>query len=187
MAHIRYIFLLIIIITGSYIFMSPAISYRLIPQKRNALLTSFLSDTQKNNLLDSQRYWEFREFYSPGTFVFKKDYSISPDQMPKSLKTHFSVLKTQTRLRPYLTFHSAKIDSFDALLSKKIDLTKAYLDKKYLIKNKSLILLDAGNYYSLLSITSSENIKKANGFFEDKGTPRIPQDEYYLTVAVIQK
>lgn len=187
MGRFGYVLILLLVILCAFVFLQPALSYQLFPQKREALLTSFITSLQKSTTLDPVRYWEFREFYSPGVFTFSKEYSVHSLQIPSVLQTDVTNLEKKHQIKPYLVFHSDSIDSFDAITRSPIDVSTINKSKKYIINEHWLSIADEGTYYYLMAVTPSAMIQKADGFFQDNGSSPPPTNEYYLTVARIKK
>src|SRR3989344_1180556 len=62
--------LLILII--STLTLLPKLSSKVFPKEQSKMLKTFISLVVKNQSINPQEYWEFREFYSPGFFTFSK-------------------------------------------------------------------------------------------------------------------
>ncbi|CAN5153188.1 hypothetical protein BH09PAT1_BH09PAT1_5430 [soil metagenome] len=183
-----YLLVLSIILLGTFVMLSPSVSSTLFPSKHQAELYSFLDEIKKDNKLNPQNYWKFREFYSPGDFVFEKKYTIPESKISPQIITNYTKIGEQAHEMPYLLFHSNKVDSIDALIDKKIDLTKLSApDEQYIIANPTLLIKDMKTYYLLTAILPGRDIRKANGFFEDSSSDAYLNSHYWLTVTTISK
>src|SRR5581483_2899830 len=61
-----------IIIGVAFLFLTPKLTSRLFPQKRDMILKQFVQNVEKTHQVDPQKFWEFREFFSPGYYTFNR-------------------------------------------------------------------------------------------------------------------
>lgn len=182
-----YLILLILIILGTFIVLSPSLN-TIFPFERHAKLNSFLSEVKKTNELNPKEYWEFREFYTPGTFTFSKNYTITNSQVSPLILPEYSAIGKRTNEKPYLVFHSSNVDSIDAVITSTIDLSKLYSkNAKVVMSYPSLVLTNEGTYYKLIAILPGKDIRVADGFFEDNKQDSFLANNYWLTISIIKK
>lgn len=181
-----FLFLLIIVIT--WVTLTPALSNTLFPPIRQQKLSNFITTLKQTQKLDPQTYWQFREFYTPGTSTFSNTYQISPEQIPNDVSQVLNPLKDQASISPFLVFNSSRIHSLDALTAKSLDLlTYTNSSTQYLVKTPHLLLSEDEQNYYLVSLLPTTEMKKANGFFQDDTNSPYFDNKYWLDVAVIKK
>src|SRR3989344_4701200 len=104
---------LLILITLAFILFSPKTSSLLFSFKRQTILSEFINKT-KNNGINPQEYWKFREFYSPGYFNFSKDGINNP--LLKQTKEKVGVKYNDKNIDlTFLVFSSPRTSSLDML------------------------------------------------------------------------
>lgn len=145
----------------------------LFPWKRQEILQNFLHDVQKEKTVNPQSFWEFREFYSPGYYIFNKN-GVSQIQLLTAQKKISVPLKTQYIDSIFLTFTSPHLTSIEALVTTP-DVEKIVavqkVPKKFIIfsgKNE-IVYRDLGNNLHIIFVKSESLMATANGFFDYTG------------------
>lgn len=64
-----YAVLLVVLLT-LFVVLQPNFSSLLFPSRREKVLDTFIQTVQTENKLDSQKFWQFRQQYAPGFFLF---------------------------------------------------------------------------------------------------------------------
>jgi len=177
-----FLILLISIIIASFILFVPKISSILIPQKRTEILQNFISDTHKKKDIDLQLYWKFREFYSPGSFIYQPEGLDNPDLQ---LITIARILSKD--FKPILMFHSSRIDSIGGYTSTSaLNQDSITAQNKILLHTPTLYLSSLpNNGYLLIFLKPVEKVKKANGFIPTIETKK--EKDYWLEISKIKK
>jgi hypothetical protein len=184
--------LIIIIIVILFVSLSPKISSQLFPLKREAILNKFIDSTKQNGKIDPQEYWKFREFYSPGYFIFSKN-GIDKVLISKTKEKIGIKYDEKGVSLTFLTFSSPYLDSLDMLTARtSLDMIidKSKLPTKNIIfSNKNcLIYKESPKIIKMIFLLSIDEMKKANGFFnygaEDK---TIMKNENWLNATVMRK
>lgn len=148
-----------------FLFLQPKIAASLFYERRVETLGDFITTIKVTDDISPREYWEFREFYMPGTASFRKE-GVLKQSLPENL----------TRLLPddvtsYLLFTSEKIQSIDGLGSPesfseiKQRLTQLN-DVKIISESDTHILVSVGNTYYLSFIKSQEVLKDTTGIFQ---------------------
>ncbi len=101
---------LVIVLILTFILFVPKIASRIFPQKRAMLWNDFKSQTLTQGF-DVKKFWQFREFYSPGYFRFSKDVPAKTIAYDLSKFGITSPQPVTTELR----FHSPLVISIDTL------------------------------------------------------------------------
>ncbi len=170
----------------SYVFLQPTILSIWNPLYRRQLLTQFLSHTQNAQMIDPQRYWLFRERYSPGTMRVNTE-AVSMMQTYRITQTH-----------PSGTTELMKYESPRLLSSEHITTQTDALTQFRQKLPQSAQILDESSTYIVAELPEKKvvvafqmpisEMKTANGFFD-----YLPAEEELLsgtkwfTVTYIQK
>jgi hypothetical protein len=185
-----FILFAIIVLFGAFSILQPKASSIIYEQKREVLLNDFKEDLKNNNELDTKKFWEFREFYSPGHFVYRRD-GLSKDIVKDFTQRVDIPGSVIVREYFFLKFNSPRIESIESLSEiKSFDKIMATLDlknKKVLKQGVNYILLEIGsNDVLLIFLGDYEDLKKTNGFFdyteEDKA---LTEDKNWLVISLI--
>lgn len=184
----KFYFILLGIISLLWVGFTPAISSQLLQPLRQNQARQFVSTLEQRSILDPQSYWKFREFYSPGSFIFSNKFHVPPQQIPDDLLPIFDKLEQSATISPFLVFNSSHFHSVDSLLSKQIDLT-LFVDPSlhYLVKTPQLLLGESDGKYSLIFLVPISELKKAYGFFDDDSSNPYFNNKYCLGVAIFNK
>lgn len=162
-------FTLPILIIVLFLLLSPKISSEVFSFKRHTVLNEFINSTKANGRIDPQAYWKFREFYSPGSFIFSKN----------------------TIDKPFLTFSSSLLESTDILTeySSLNEATKTSVLKENIIfkGENSLIYKQDKNIIKIVFLLSNDEMRKANGFFDynDKDK-KITENKKWLNITTVK-
>lgn len=160
------ILLLSVIIIVSFLLFVPKVSSRLFPIKQQILWERFRNETLTKGF-NPQTYWEFREFYSPGYFIYNKTASIN--EITQSLKTY--QINSPASFLTLLTFHSPRLSSIDTLTThSKLDdiLENSPLMQAVTIyrTENARIFLETKKVIVITFILPVSEMQKANGFFD---------------------
>jgi len=168
-SDLSFFILILIMIIGLFMILSPKVSSQLFPFKRQAILNEFITDTRQKGSIDPQGYWKFREFYSPGYFTFSKNglekTLISQAKEKIGIKYHEENIDLT-----FSVFSSILIDSLDMLttqtdLDKVIDQNKLPKENIIFMNKNSLIYKETPKIIKIVFLLSNSEMKRANGFF----------------------
>ncbi len=159
---------ILLIVSLCFILLVPKVSSRVFPQKREQILNNFISQTVKEGKIDPQKYWEFREFYSPGYFDFSEKGIDMSD-----LKDELSDLSRSADMIDlyFLGFHSKNLISLDGL-TEEASLNKVFDNRKLSVKevlfenHNAIIYKDTNGQIYIVFLLPISEMKKANGFFD---------------------
>ena len=155
----------VVIILICFVFLVPKVSSALFPFKRQMIWNNFISSVQKDNNIDPQKFWEFREFYSPGYFTINKTPPLS--QIENAIKDYS--LDDNRSFFTLLQFHSLHLTSLDTLTTEKDfqKLTKYLSESNIIFQNNNSVIykIDKHNVIISFLLPKTEMIK-ANGFFD---------------------
>ena len=159
-----YFFLLPIIIVGLFFVLQPKIAAVLISPIRVYRLSQFLIQVKKKQSLDAQVFWQFREFYAPGSFSY--DHHAAELSSGLILKNNL-VCQAKT---PILTFASPFLLSQDSLIAQ--ELKSTYFNttqispSEIIFQNQTtLIYRDNPRAVHIIFVKPITDMMKANGFF----------------------
>lgn len=184
------IFSLSVLIVAIYVIFQPKVSSFVFPQKRSAVLSEFKADVIKNKKVDTKFFWQFREFYYPGYFIFERDGFKRKDYLVQTnnLKT---VINENYLERVFLIYRSGKLNSFEALVEADT-LSKVIEDrqsgrKDIVISNSSELIYQSGNLLRIFFIKPVSVMAKTNGYFDHTNPrdARIINGYYWLSVSTV--
>ncbi len=186
---IFYSFIIFTLVASSLIFV-PAISTLTLPFAREKLIKEFLNELKNTDYLNTQKFWKFREFYSPGSGTFSKT-GISSDLVTNTLAMIDIPISLSPTDHAFFIYKSPKLVSIDFLV-KEHDLLKIIngeLDSKTVIyRNSEIILYQEDNFYKLIFLKSQKDMKKTVGFFDFNGLDReITENKYWLNLTRFEK
>lgn len=182
--------LIIIVLFLGFSILEPKVSAKLFAQKRKVIWQEFYNNLQSNKNLDSRKFWQFREFYSPGSFIFepsglvKKDLQFFLDQTGRPIDPLSHNLS-------FLKYSSPRILSVDSLTEEKtIDIfLKNYpYGKKHILSRGSnyLLLRQSINKVILIFLLPESEMKKTIGFFEyNERDKDLVRGKYWLSISLI--
>lgn len=129
---------------------------------RNNLLVKFVDEISAEGKLDAQKYWYFRERYSPGNFSFN-------DEVIDLLQT-FRIVNVNDQGNTELLYYKGKyLSSTDSISTEgSLSLVDANTDQKNILLNTESVLLKkiSNDLLELEFILPISEMKKANGFFD---------------------
>lgn len=167
---LSFFILIFLIIIGLFCLLNPKVSSILFPFKRHALLNEFVSITIKDNRIDPQKYWKFREFYSPGYFAFSREGINRSLVLQKNNQIAIKYNENAVSL-VFLSFSSPRLTSLDMLTEQtNLDniINRQQINKENILftNNNSLIYKENQNTIKIIFLLSGDDMKKANGFFD---------------------
>jgi hypothetical protein len=187
-----FVFLISVVIISLFLVLSPKISSQLFSFKRDAVLNEFIRSTKSNGKIDPQAYWKFREFYSPGYFIFSRD-GIEKKLISKA-KEKIGIKYDEKGIDlTFLTLSSPQVDSLD-MLTPQADLytiiDRSKLPTKDIIfSNKNcLIYNESPKIIKIIFLLNGNDMRKANGFFDynDKDK-KLVENKNWLNITVVRK
>jgi len=162
-------FIISLILFLSCLFLIPKVSVRIPGFKRTYLRQRFLAQIKKEKRIDFQSFWQFREFYSPGYFVFDKT------------------------TNPFLIYKSPLIYSEERLITDD-KLSNYYNEKELLSKKIILKTKDTLVYYQdktavkIIFIKPKEDMEKTIGYFDYKEKDKeLVKDKNWLNITYIRQ
>src|SRR5262245_39903627 len=126
--------LLALFISTAFVLLVPKVTSTIFPQKRAEMLQNFLDQTKTNQDMNLQSYWQLREFYFPGSFVYEK--SGLAKQNPEI--TMFTNLDHNAI--PQLLFVSAKVISVGGRTKSKQFPNIVTLPNRIILQTPSVII-----------------------------------------------
>lgn len=159
---VDYTFPIAVICTATlcFITLQPKIANSIFAFKRKALLNSFLKNISSSNRFDEKKYWEFREFYSPGHFEYNDKYvRVS------------SILELYNLDEPnsdFLYFKSPLLVSTDTITTSNINI-EAMLTASQEIVSKGvdyLIYKKDKNTIEIVFVKEVDDMMNVNGLFD---------------------
>lgn len=100
----------------SFFLFQPKLSSKLFPIKRIYMWKVFINKVNSDKKIDPQEYWKFREFYSPGYFLFKRE-GLNKQLVTDNIRLIYSNLNTTYIYRPFLKYNSPLLSSLDMLVN----------------------------------------------------------------------
>jgi hypothetical protein len=169
---IFFYFITISIVVILYLIFQPKLSSRFFGMRRTFLWNNFLNETIQKKKINSQSFWELREFYCPGHFVFDKGASLLP-----FLRYDCDLLKSEdslTNLNNLSGYVNLKeIDPDDILFNTKNEI---------IYKNKK------NSWVVIMFLKSIEEMKTANGYFDyNEKDKELVENKYWLNATRISE
>ncbi|GIW61527.1 MAG: hypothetical protein KatS3mg089_0379 [Patescibacteria group bacterium] len=182
---IIYIFIIFTLVCSSLIFV-PAISTLTLPFAREKLRKEFLTDIKDTNYLNTQKFWKFRDFYSPGSGIFSKT-GIPSDLVANTLAIIDIPISLSPTDKAFLIYKSPKLVSIDFLVAEhelsKIIKSEELHSKTVIYRDNDTVLYRENNLYKLIFLKSQKELKKTVGFFDFNGLDRgITENKYWLNL-----
>jgi hypothetical protein len=186
-----YIAVLIITIFGFLLFV-PKVATRVFPFARNRLLKNFLDDTKNKKTIDARKFWILREYYSPGSFVFKEK-GLTDNETNSALKQYEFIFNNQQYVYPFLIFNSDKFQSMEALvkatnLNSVIQNSSAKNLKNCIIDQKTARICYRNEHeLEVRFIKPMNEMRQTNGFFDYKrqDLAELTNGKYWLVISKI--
>lgn len=185
---------LILILSGvllvAFLFFTPKIANRLFEFKRAEVWSNFLEETQRNDSINTQLFWEFRDFYSPGYVQF--DQKGLPKPLVKSMKQKIAIpVSVDETTLPYLAFQSPRVQSLDILIKTSsfsaVVNPEVYKGKEILFQNKNgVIYKESKDVIKIAFLASESELKRTNGYFLRWRDYGLIKNKYWLNLSSIQ-
>jgi hypothetical protein len=186
---IIYIFIIFTLVASSLLFV-PAISTLTLPFAREKLIREFLTELKDTGYLNTQKFWKFREFYSPGSGIFSKT-GISSDLVANTLAMIDIPISLSPTDHAILIYKSPKLVSIDFLVEEHdlLEIIKNELHSKTVIyRDSDTVLYRENNFYKLIFLKSQKDMKKTIGFFDFHGLDKeITENKYWLNLTRFEK
>lgn len=162
------------------LWLHPTTSVVVFPFKRTKMLNSFLTKIDTTKRIDAREFWQFREFYYPGSLTVDKK-GIKDPASPTIPLAYESYLFT--------VFRSSKITSYEYLVTKNtLDLIVPNSDEWKKFPNSSLVYKSADDSISLVFIMPISEMVKANGFLDYKDKDKkLLEGKYWMVITNISK
>jgi hypothetical protein len=189
-SDVGFYFILIFVIILAFCILSPKISAQLFPVKRQAILNEFVNNTKINGI-NSQEYWKFREFYSPGYFIFSRN-GID-EKLLKKTQTNIGINYNQNNINlTFLVFSSPLVSSLDMLtkqtdLNTIINLQKIPKENILYINKNNLIYKESSKIIKIIFLLNNNEMKKANGFFKyTENDQKLTEGENWFNITSVK-
>lgn len=173
-----------------FITLQPSLKGVLFPKNSKDRLQQLIDATISKKTIDSQLFWETREFTAPGVFHFERE-GLSEKLVKEAMKKQRINVLTQS-LYPFLTFSSSKWESIEFLTEQTVlsNVVSDYpsLCTKIQFQKSSELICTLDNGSTLIAfIKPISQMKKANAFFDFAGRDGvIVEGKYWLSVSTIQ-
>ena len=184
--------LILITIISLFTFLSPKISSQVFPFKRQAILNEFINATKQRGSIDPQEYWQFREFYSPGYFIFSRTGIEKSSVQQSNEKIGIKYDEKQLSLT-FLVFSSPLANSLDILttesdLNKIVDL-KQFSKENFIFADKnSLIYREDSRTIKIIFLMDNSKMRIANGYFDyGEKDKLLVENKNWFNVTVIKE
>jgi len=175
-----------LIIVLSFFLLIPKISSSLYPQKRQQILNEFIKETEKNQHINAKSFWKFREFYSPGSFVFNKN-GISHNKISPILQELGIQLNPEYVHLYFLLFTSPKTISIEALITTDhLPSILVDIDGDPVLTGNNQLIVKKKDTMLIVFIKSISDMKKANGFLDYNGSDKsLVENKYWLVITKV--
>ncbi|MBI4130367.1 hypothetical protein HY468_03560 [Candidatus Roizmanbacteria bacterium] len=155
------------------IWLHPSVSAILFESRYAKSWEQFQQQLLTTGTIDSQQFWQTREFYSAGVISFQPG-GLSPEFFPPQLQNVASLLIQQYHATPFLYYNAPHFKSLEFLLDKEyektvIDMILPLYGETVHFKNERVILSEQNNQQKeslLIFILPAREMQKANGFFD---------------------
>ena len=172
--------ILMVCLVGMFIFLQPKIESQFFPTKRAQVWQYFFHLVEQKQAILPQDFWEFRERFSPGFFVFNDGLA----SVAGILNLH--KLPTGSGRFSLLQYNSDYLKSNDQIINKN-NLTKAWQSilqshhpRQTIFSNQfsSIFYDDSGNLW-IVFVKPVEEMRTTNGFFDYTGAEKEILTDYY--------
>jgi hypothetical protein len=182
-SEVVFFIVLIFVIIGLFVVLSPKVSSILLPFKRQIVLNDFINKTKITRMINPQDYWKFREFYSPGFFTFSKEgiaKSISKNA-EKEIGINYDEKAVNSA---FLFFSSRWFNSLDMLtkqtdLNKIVDVQKIPKDNVIFIGKNCLIYKSGINTIKITFLLSDTDMQKVSGISDYQNNESIKGENWF--------
>lgn len=146
----------------------------------------------KTKDFDPQVFWQFREFYCPGYFIFKQE---GINIQHKSFLKISRFLKNLNKITLWFAqYNCSYLESYEGLTKEKTLID--FLNEKKIEKETRIIRetnefiffqhKNNGDYY-IIFLLNNHKMKKAVGFFDyEEKDKELVKDKYWLSINVIK-
>lgn len=179
--------LLLLAVVGLFTFLSPHLSGVLYPFIRSSRWDTFVSDAVSHKHINPQKYWELREFYDGGSFVFNID-GLHDNSATSFLKNESVEVKSVYVDRILLYRTSPRTKSIDAIVtaSKAAELFEITSDGKKLLQEKNEYIIGRqDNNFVVTFLKPIAEMKKANGFVNYIDYKEYLADKYWFSELIL--
>ena len=158
-----YCAVLLISIIAAFFFLQPKMAALFFPQVRAARLAAFLQHTKATHQINVQEFWQFREFYSLGSFQFNHQEAEVAGGL--KLPKYFSAPTVWL-----LSFHSPFLVSWDSAVSQS-DWQRYFPQhvspQQIVFQNSTeIIFWEHPKVLKIVFVKSITEMVSANGFFD---------------------
>ncbi len=181
---------LFIILTLGFILLHPKVTMQLLAAQRSSRYTNFASTVEKNNNIDGKKFWEFREFYSPGSFVFRKT-GVDRHEVDSVLKEMNVRIYPDSDIFPYQIYYSPRITSIESLVTTAT--VSAFMKipsttYNCYVKTSSQFMCQSQRNVLIGFIKPLDEMKKTNGFYDyaRDDVRQIVKDKMWLDITEIK-
>lgn len=152
--------------------------------------SDFIAQTISENKIDTQNFWQLREFASPGYFILKKE-GLDNETAREFIKNQKIEIST-ANLYPFLLFSSERWKSIEflakhnawSLISSQL---KNHCNILIFISPNEIICKRKNNSIIIAFIKSQKEMLKSNGFFDVKGRDgKIVEGNKWLVISVVK-
>lgn len=168
--------------------LAPKISSSLYPFVRFQLLNRFLTNTVKNKTINAKEFWQFRDFYYPGSIRFNKmgltdfDYTSFTRDIP--------IILTK-KIAPVLYFHSNLIESYETLGTvngPSVFSMRPNDEWRIIFQGKNEMIGESDKAILITFIKPIAEMEKANGYFDYKDKDKkLLENKNWVVITKINK
>lgn len=179
-----FFFALFAILVLSFVLLEPKVSALIFPLKRQLVFQNFIKGVKRNGKIDPQEYWQFREFYSPGYFLFNRNGLSAKDI--GNFEQNAGVEKG--KLIPFLLFTSTHLKSIDALTTDNVFFKNLKIPSgsEIIFQTSGQQIYKNNGRYTILFELRVSDMKRANGFFDYTGTDKkLVEGKYWVNITLI--
>lgn len=181
---------LFIILIGGFILLHPKVTMMLVAAQRSSRYTNFASAIEKDNNIDGKKFWEFREFYSPGSFVFRKT-GVDRHEVDRVLKEMNVRIYPDRDIFPYQLYYSPHITSIESLVTTAT--ISAFMKIPSItyncyVKTQTQFMCQSQRNVLIGFIKPLDEMKKTNGFYDyaRDDVRKIVKDKMWLDITQIK-
>ena len=176
-------------VVGLFVVLSPKVSSLLLPFKRQVILNDFINKTKMAGVINSTDYWQFREFYSPGYFIYSKN-GIEQSVLKSVIKKIGIDYPQKTIDSSFLFFSSPWLNSLDMLtkqvkLDKVIDLRRISKESIIFVGKNCLIYRSDPSTIKIVFLLRSADMQKVSGI-SDYQDPQSMKGENWLNITSLK-
>lgn len=156
----RYVFITVVVVVGVLFFLGKT-KFILNPIARLLYVKYYTWQLNKDKNIDSEKFWEFRDFYSSTTSVFKSE-NIAEG-------------------KPFLIFSNSSIQSLDFLVPENSPIIKKFVvpnNSDIIIQSKNEIVYADRKTFVIKFVKQVQEMQKVNGFFSYFGIDIDPYKDY---------